>query len=223
MPIKLPRLSSNESIVDGDSGRALKGFTRLWDTFATAIEAGISSIGLSGFIVYDGTTALSRSIDAGAGITVANGDGAAGNPTVAITNTAVAAGSYGDSTHVAAVTVNARGQLTAASSVAISFPSAPVTSVAGKTGAVTLVKADVGLSNVSNKAQLPLDGSDAMTGPITLASYTVAGLPTVGAGKLAYASNGRKNGEGAGAGTGVMVFSDATAWRACDTGATVAA
>lgn len=54
-------------------------------------------------------------------------------------------------------------------------------------------------------------------------SYTVGTLPTVGAGLLAYASDGRKNGEGAGLGTGVLVFGDATNWRACDTGATVAA
>jgi hypothetical protein len=54
--------------------------------------------------------------------------------------------------------------------------------------------------------------------------YTVANLPTdVTAGQTAYASNGRKAGEGAGAGTGVLVFRDGTAWRACDTGATVAA
>lgn len=54
-------------------------------------------------------------------------------------------------------------------------------------------------------------------------SYTVAGLPAGAAGRLAYASNGRKNGEGVGAGTGVLVFHDGTAWRASDTGATVAA
>lgn len=66
-------------------------------------------------------------------------------------------------------------------------------------------------------------GSLAVNVPWRLPSYTVAGLPTGAAGDTAYASNGRKNGEGAGAGTGVMVFKDATAWRACDTGATVAA
>lgn len=60
-------------------------------------------------------------------------------------------------------------------------------------------------------------------GPVNLKSYTVAGLPAGSAGDTAYASNGRKNGEGGGAGTGVMVFKDGTAWRACDTGATVAA
>jgi len=57
----------------------------------------------------------------------------------------------------------------------------------------------------------------------TLATYTVASLPALSAGSIAYASNGRKNGEGVGAGTGVLVFRDATAWRASDTGATVAA
>lgn len=38
-------------------------------------------------------------------------------------------------------------------------------------------------------------------------SYTVAGLPaTAGAGTTVWAANGRKPGEGAGAGTGVPVF-----------------
>lgn len=54
-------------------------------------------------------------------------------------------------------------------------------------------------------------------------SFTVANLPTGTAGRLAFASNGRKNGEGAAAGTGVLVFHDGVAWRSCDTGATVAA
>jgi len=44
------------------------------------------------------------------------------------------------------------------------------------------------------------------------------------AGSVTYASNGRKAGEGAGNGTGVLVFYDlAGNWIACDTGATVAA
>lgn len=58
---------------------------------------------------------------------------------------------------------------------------------------------------------------------VHLFPVTVASLPTGAAGSLAFASDGRKNGEGAGAGTGVLCFHDGTAWRACDTGATVAA
>lgn len=55
---------------------------------------------------------------------------------------------------------------------------------------------------------------------------TVAQLPAAAQafkGMQRFASNGRKNGEGAGAGTGVLVYFDGTAWRATDTGATVAA
>lgn len=53
---------------------------------------------------------------------------------------------------------------------------------------------------------------------------TVAELPSSAtAGDLGYASNGRKAGEGAAAGTGVQVFFDGSNWIAVDTGATVAA
>lgn len=52
--------------------------------------------------------------------------------------------------------------------------------------------------------------------PPKLPSYTVAGLPsttTYGVGSEAFASNGRRAGEGAGAGTGCPVWSDGTNWR----------
>lgn len=60
-------------------------------------------------------------------------------------------------------------------------------------------------------------------GVIRPRTYTVGTLPAVVAGGLLYVSDGRKNGEGAGFGTGVLVFGDGSAWRAVDTGATVAA
>ena len=41
-------------------------------------------------------------------------------------------------------------------------------------------------------------------------------------GLRAYASDGRKAGEGASSGTGVLTFYDGAAWIACDTGATLA-
>ena len=58
----------------------------------------------------------------------------------------------------------------------------------------------------------------AMTNPVT-----VANLPAGTAGDIAFASNGRKSGQGAGSGTGVLVYHDGTAWRAVDTSSTVAA
>ena len=54
--------------------------------------------------------------------------------------------------------------------------------------------------------------------------YTVAGLPATGAtGQFAYASNGRKPGEGAGSGTGVPVFWNAgsASWFSYCSGAAV--
>lgn len=58
---------------------------------------------------------------------------------------------------------------------------------------------------------------------VQLESILVASLPAAAAGDTAYASDGRKAGETAGNGTGVLVFHDGTNWIACDTGATVAA
>lgn len=48
-----------------------------------------------------------------------------------------------------------------------------------------------------------------------LSSYTVAGLPSTAAvGQLAYASNGRNTGQGAGTGTGCLVVGNGTVWNA---------
>ncbi len=52
----------------------------------------------------------------------------------------------------------------------------------------------------------------------------VATLPAAGQdGRVRFATNGRKTGEGVGAGTGVLVYDDGTAWRRVDDGTTVAA
>ncbi len=57
-----------------------------------------------------------------------------------------------------------------------------------------------------------------------LPPHTVALLPAAPTGNpIAFATDGRKAGEGAGLGTGVLVFWDGAAWIACDTGAPVAA
>ena len=55
----------------------------------------------------------------------------------------------------------------------------------------------------------------AMTQPVTVAKLPATATP----GDFAFASNGRKTGEGAGAGTGVFVFFDGTAWRVASAGA----
>lgn len=64
------------------------------------------------------------------------------------------------------------------------------------------------------------------SGPIKSVSVAVASLPaaaTVGFGTIHFATNGRKAGEGSGAGTGVPVWSDGTSWRTFYDNAAVAA
>jgi hypothetical protein len=59
---------------------------------------------------------------------------------------------------------------------------------------------------------------------VNLSPVSVANLPARAIeGDLSYASDGRKNGQGPGAGTGVLVFFDGSNWIASDSGQTVAA
>ena len=57
-----------------------------------------------------------------------------------------------------------------------------------------------------------------------VATSTVANLPAAGEnGRLRFATDGRKTGEGLGAGTGVLVYDDTVAWRRTSDDTTVAA
>jgi hypothetical protein len=78
--------------------------------------------------------------------------------------------------------------------------------------------------NASVTGDATLSGNTTVSTRLVVPTSTVAGLAAGSiVARIAFATDGRKNGEGAGAGTGVLVFHDGTAWRACDTGATVAA
>nr|BFD60765.1 hypothetical protein CKG001_28720 [Bdellovibrio sp. CKG001] len=99
---------------------------------------------------YDGSKwAPAADNDSNSGGTVTNiatGTGLSGGPisttgTISLANTSVTPNSYGSTTQVATFTVDAQGRLTAAANQAIAFP---VTTVAGRTGAVTLDVGDIG-------------------------------------------------------------------------------
>jgi hypothetical protein len=64
-------------------------------------------------------------------------------------------------------------------------------------------------------------GSIVAQGPIAAGQYTVANLPVGAEGQTAYATNGRKVGEGAGSGTGVPVYFSNSHWRVYSTDAQV--
>ena len=59
---------------------------------------------------------------------------------------------------------------------------------------------------------------NALTSPVLFAN-----LPAGAEGQIIFVSNGRKAGQGVGAGTGVLAFHDGTTWIAVDTGTAVAA
>jgi len=96
------------------------------------------SLGSSGTVTANTTNALT--LGTGLSGTSFNGSAAV---TAAIANTAVTAGSYGSAANVAVFTVNAQGQLTAASNTAIAIAASQITSgtlgvANGGTGASTL-------------------------------------------------------------------------------------
>ena len=86
-------------------------------------------------------------------ITVSGDATGSGTTSIALTLSDVntTTGQFGSTTAVPQLTVNSKGQITQVGNLSIVYP---VTSVAGKTGAVSLVKADVGLGNVANNLQV---------------------------------------------------------------------
>jgi hypothetical protein len=118
--LKLQPLAWDVPIVDYKTGFPTPEFMRKWAQ-QFGINGSIPSFPSNGILVQTVPgTFTSISIAGGTGITVTNGSGIAGNPTITLANTAVTPGTYGDSTHVGQFTVDQQGRLTFAANVAIS-------------------------------------------------------------------------------------------------------
>ena len=85
---------------------------------------------------------------------------------------------------------------------------------------VSGAKISISVSAETIDAVQSLTGS---MGPHGLPKYTVANLPTGYEGRVAFATNGRRTGQGGGAGLGVPCYFSAAAWRVFYDDTTVAA
>lgn len=85
-------------------------------------------------------------------------------------------------------------------------------------GTADMFAVDLGAGNVTRKATLAQ-----VAAGLGLRPFTVATLPTGYTGGFIFVTNGRKVGEGSGAGTGVVCSWNGSNWITIDAGTTVAA
>lgn len=178
----------------------------------------LAALSTTGLLVRTGAgTATTRAITAGTAITVTSGDGVAGNPTVTLPDTAVAPGTYGDSTHVAQITVDQQGRLTAASSVSVGGGSG-ITQLTGDVTAGpgsgsqaatvakiqgTVVSGTTGTTNVVFSTSPTLTGTaiiPAITGAASAGAQTVTGGTAASGGAGGQVTIAGAGGSGVGAG-----------------------
>lgn len=133
----------------------------------SSVLTGVAAVGTTGLLTQTAYgTSTTRSIDAGNGITVTNGDGVSGNPTVAITNTGVTAGGYGSSTKIPVMTVNAQGQITSISDTDPSITWAEITATPTTLAGYGITDAVPNTRTVTG--QYSIDGGGPLSSNITL-------------------------------------------------------
>ena len=99
---------ANGTGITGGSTAVDLSTNRSWTIGLTGQALALHNLATNGIISRTGTgTVAARTISAGTGITVTNGDGVSGNPTISLPNSGVTAGTY------RSVTTDATGRITA--------------------------------------------------------------------------------------------------------------
>lgn len=195
-------------------------------------RGGLYSNGVTGGSKGNGTLNFGTLYEGGTSLAAKYGALASANVFTAAQTVSVDSAATNTVTTVATLRSTSTGTPAAGIGVALDFAAetaAGNNEIGARIGAVTTDVTstsedfDLVFSAMAAGAAVAERGRITSKGTYKYPSFTVAALPAGTAGETAFASNGRKNGEGAAAGTGVLVFHDGTAWRACDTGATVAA
>jgi archaellum component FlaG (FlaF/FlaG flagellin family) len=87
----LPRLKDNDAVTNPETGKASRSFARFWDNAMRAINAKLQAV-TDGIVVAVGGVAVARAIVSASpnSLTVTDGNGVAGNPTLTVDPTLVA-------------------------------------------------------------------------------------------------------------------------------------
>ena len=156
-------LQLSNSIVNINGTLQLNGSALTAD--ASALNAITDLTGITGLVAMNSGSALGRTLTAGAGVTIGNANGTAGNPNIALSVTGVTSGSYGPFT---TFDVNQFGRITSAVAVSasISAPTIRATEFIGER------------LNLSDK--LSVTGTGNITGIVSLGNnVAVSGALTV--------------------------------------------
>jgi Pectate lyase superfamily protein len=170
---------SNPAATTGTSTGS--GVTKIISGGSNVTVSPTSGVGDVTISVTSGGSGTVTEVDTGTGLT---GGPITSTGTVSIANTGVTANTYGDSTHVPRIAINAQGQITSASSTAISFPTAPVTSVSGSGSGISVspttgsvVVSNTGVTSIVAGSNITVSPSGG-TGAVTINS-TAGGTGTV--------------------------------------------